>query len=79
MNLSCGGAGIDGSKKLPVQGLDLLLTIRPTREAVQLRARVAWVNTEAGRWGVEFLGTTREMEDTLRAFFPESTAAGDRY
>ena len=41
MNLSYGGAWIVG-KKLPTEGMELLVTIRPRLEKVELRSRVVW-------------------------------------
>ena len=40
VDLSYGGAGIVGTKKLPAKGTELLLTTRHTWKAAELRSRV---------------------------------------
>jgi len=74
MNLSYGGAWIVG-KKLPTEGMELLVTIRPRLEKVELRARVVWgkpqdQETGLAQIGVEFSEERQELQEKLRAFFP---------
>ena len=75
VDLSYGGAGIVGTKKLPANGTELLLTTRHNWEAVALRSRVAWVKSAEGLgladFGVEFLDTLYERHEQLADFLPK--------
>ena len=76
MNLSYGGARIVGKKKLPTEGMEVLVTIRPRLERVELRSRVVWgkpqdPETGLAQIGVEFLEDRQELREKLRAFFPK--------
>jgi len=76
VNLSYGGAGIAGTQKLPPEGLELSVTIRPMKEKVELHSRVVWVSSKAGEHGpaqigVEFLGSLKARKEKIRAFFPK--------
>jgi hypothetical protein len=76
VNLSYGGAGITGTKKLPPEGLELLVTIRPMKEKIELLSRVVWVDSESedhgpARFGVEFLGSLELRKEKIRIFFPK--------
>jgi len=76
VNLSCGGAGIMGTRKLPVEGTELLVTLRHPWNTIKLRSRVAWVKSAAkepglAEFGVEFLDSLGERQEQLAAFFPK--------
>jgi len=76
VNLSYGGAGIAGTKKLPTKGLELSVTIRPMKEKIELCSRVIWVNAHGAedgpaKFGVEFLGSLEPRKEKIRAFFPK--------
>ena len=76
VNLSYGGAGIVGTKKLPTAGFELMITIRPMKEKIELRSKVVWVDSHAeehgpAKFGVEFLGAIEERKEKIRAFFPK--------
>jgi len=74
VNLSYGGAGIRGTKKLPAEGTEVLVTIRHPGKTIKLRSRVVWVKSAANAsaladFGVEFLGTLYERQQELADFF----------
>jgi Tfp pilus assembly protein PilZ len=76
VNLSYGGAGIAGTKKLPENGVELLLTIRPMKERIEILSKVIWVNSQSDQYGpatfgVEFLGRLEEKKEKIRTFFPK--------
>jgi hypothetical protein len=76
-DISCGGAGIVGTKKPPAQGAELLVTLLLPWKRVELPARVAWVKAEATEkgladLGVEFLDTLSERQDKLAEFLPQT-------
>ena len=76
VDLSYGGAGIAGTKKLPTAESELLVTIRPMKEKIELRCKVVWVDSRAeehgpAKFGVEFLGTLKQRKEKIRAFFPK--------
>ena len=77
VNLSYGGAGITGTENLPAENTELLLTIRPRPEKVQLQSRLVWVNPEVqdsqkAQFGVQFTESPQETKERLRSFFPSS-------
>jgi len=77
VDISYGGAGITGTKKLPTQGAELLLTIRLPWKMIEPRSRVMWVKSHTkepglAEFGVEFLGTSEQRQDKLAEFFPKS-------
>lgn len=76
VNLSYGGAGLVTATDVPAEGLEMLVTIRPVKERVQLRAKVVWVGNKGlergpASFGVEFVGTLQERQDKIRTFFPK--------
>ena len=75
-DLSYGGAGIASWKKLPIEGAEFVLTIRPTRERIKLRSRAVWLAPEAEElghveFGVEFCETLEERREKLAGLLPE--------
>ncbi len=75
VNLSCGGAGISGTEKLPRKNGTLRLTILRLAEEMELPSRVVWVHLQTpGRgkpnFGVEFTASLKETRRKLEAFFP---------
>jgi len=73
VDLSYGGAGIVGTKKLPANGTELLLTTRHNWEAVALRSKVVWVKSAENAsaladFGVELLGTLYDRQKQLADF-----------
>jgi hypothetical protein len=82
VNISFGGAGIVGTKQIPVEGALLLLTILLPGSTVELSARVAWVSTRAKKlgladFGVEFLDGLTERQEKLARFIPQHNAVED--
>ena len=76
VDISYGGAGISGTKKLPAEGTELTVEIRRPWKTIQLQARVVWVKSAARErgltdFGTEFLGTLYERQKQLTDFFPE--------
>jgi len=76
VNLSYGGAGITGTTKLPQEGSQLSITIRPMKEKIELECRVVWINSRfeehgPATFGVEFLGSLEERKGKIRSFFPK--------
>jgi len=75
VDLSYAGAGILGTKKLPANDAELLLTTGHNRETVSLRSRVVWVTSakESGLadFGVEFLDTLSERQEQLADLIPK--------
>ena len=64
-----------GTRKLPSEGLELLVIMRPRVESIELPSKVAWVKSEGqetglAEFGVEFLGPRHGIEERLKAFFP---------
>ena len=81
VDISYGGAGIRGTRKLPPEGTELLLTTRHTWKAAELRSKVVWVKSEAKEpgladFGVEFLDTLRERQEKLATFIPKTNTIG---
>jgi hypothetical protein len=77
INLSYGGAGIGGTDELPSCGSELMLTLRPSLDAVKLRSRVIWTNPEAqesgrAQFGEEFTEPVQDVKEKLKSFFPSS-------
>jgi len=77
VDLSYGGAGINGTEKLPAEGTELLLTVLPLTEKVQLRSRVVWVipegqDSQKAQFGVQFTESPEKVKERLRSFFPSS-------
>jgi hypothetical protein len=82
VDLSCGGAGIKGTDKLPAQGTELLVEIGLPWNKIQLCSGVVWVKTEGQKRGysqfrVEFLDTLPERQQKLANFFPKNCVAED--
>ena len=70
IDISYGGAGITGTEKLPETGSELLVTIRLPWSTIDLKSKVAWVKSKGKKsgladFGVEFLGTRRDIEGKL--------------
>ena len=82
VDISYGGAGIRGTKKLPAEGTELLVTIRLLLKTIELPSRVVWVKTDAKEpgladFGVGFLDTPDERQNKLEEFFPKSNKVED--
>ena len=65
VDISYGGAGITGIKKLPEAATELLLTIRLPWSTIEMKSRVVWVKPDPkssglSDFGVEFLGSLPE-------------------
>ena len=79
IDISYGGAGIVGTKKLPAEGAELLVKILLPGSSIELRSRVAWVKSKANKqgladFGVEFLDSLSERQDKLARFITRSNA-----
>ena len=79
VDISHGGAGIVGTKKLPSQGAELLVTMRLPWKTIQLRSKVVWVKSEAKEpgladFGVEFLDALHVRQEQLAGLFPKHKA-----
>jgi len=82
VNISYGGAGIVGTKQIPVEGTQLLLTILLTGTDIELTSRVVWVSSTAKKlgladFGVEFLDSLDERQGKLVRFFPQVNSLED--
>jgi c-di-GMP-binding flagellar brake protein YcgR len=76
VDISYGGAGKVGTKKLPIEGTKLLVKILLPGKKIELRSRVVWVKSAAkepglAEFGVEFLDTLQERQEQLADFFPK--------
>ena len=77
VDISYGGAGIRGTRKLPAEGTEFLVTIPLSWKRTELPSGVVWVKSEAkgpslADFGVEFLDTLHERQIKLADFFPRS-------
>jgi len=77
VDISYGGAGISGTKKLPAEGAELLMTIRLPGKVIELRSIVVWARSDVkepgvAEFGVKFLDSLRVRQEKLAEFFPKS-------
>ena len=82
VNLSYGGAGINGTEKLPSLGTELLVTLGHTWKNLQLRSRVVWAKSDTkepglANFGVEFLDSLYVRQEKLAYFFPKCNTFED--
>jgi c-di-GMP-binding flagellar brake protein YcgR len=82
IDISYGGAGIVGTKKLPAEGAELAVSILLAGSSIKLPARVVWVNSKASKlgladFGVEFLESFPERQGKLARFIPQHNAVED--
>lgn len=66
-DLSFEGARVEVVANLPPKGSEILLTLRPERENVTLKAKVIYA--ERSQLGVQFCGIRSENLEVLRPFF----------
>ncbi len=66
-NLSFEGACISDPSKIPLEGSEILLTLRPEQEDVTLRAKIIYV--ERAQFGIEFCESRAENLRVLKPFF----------
>ena len=83
VDISYGGAGIGGTKKLPAQDAELLVKILLPWKRIELLSKVVWVKSTSNAsaladFGVEFLDTLSERQDKLAEFFPKSDTSEGR-
>ena len=81
VDISYRGAGIVGTKKLPDEGVELLVKILLPGTTIELPSRVVWVESKAQKrrladFGVEFLDGLSERQRKLGRFFPQVSAVG---
>jgi c-di-GMP-binding flagellar brake protein YcgR len=79
VDISYGGAGIVGTKKLPAEGAELQVAILLPGSSIKLTSRVVWVRTKARKlgladFGIEFLDSLSERQGKLARFVPQHNA-----
>jgi len=82
IDISYGGAGIIGTKKLPAEGAKLAVSVLLQGSSIKLPSRVVWVNSKARKlgladFGVEFLDSLMERQSKLARFLPQVNSVGE--
>ena len=82
VDISLGGAGIVGTKKLPAGGSELQVKILLPGNTTQLPSTVVWVKSKAKNqgladFGIEFLDRLAERQNKLDRFFPQHNIVED--
>jgi c-di-GMP-binding flagellar brake protein YcgR len=77
VDISYGGAGIVGTKKLPAEGAELAVSILLAGSSINLPSRVVWVASKGSKqgladFGVEFLDSLSERQEKLARFLPNT-------
>jgi hypothetical protein len=82
IDISYGGIGIVGTKKLPAEGDQLAVNILLPGSSIKLPSKVVWVDSKARKlgladFGVAFLDSFPERQGKLARFFPQDNAVED--
>ena len=66
-DLSFEGARVETVANVPPKGSEILLTLRPERENITLKAKI--IHAEESRLGVQFCGSRSRNLRVLKPFF----------